>query len=523
MEIVSAPGWRYPGAPTLVQLNRGEGLLVRAAAPEQLRAENEYWKTYHREKQERLERFKVAVKERVARAAHLKREAKAQETATVNAIEAAAIDDSQYDPRLKAPPEVLRGPGVRAQTEVHAETLDQHHQHHKHHPASAAAARKRTPGGSPPTSAAIAAVSAVSDWSLDGQSGAVRATSGLARQALFAHSQVARRTRFEHATAREAAFEAEVQATAATIGAGTAAAAAEGEGEGENESRGGGRGGGGRGGGGGGGGGKELEGARAPPPYPTDGAALLEGGAAVGGGIWTNGPGSRNTNNNDSADTENNRRQGSLHARYNHKHPVRATSGLPASSRSLMRTLQSDRERALEEKKRSQATFKMCRKLYSEVERNRVRVKAQQRAAMKGKMQKLKEQAEKRRLDEEVLLKERAAAALDAQPKTAEQVAAEELEAEMFLRAELAEAEREAAADFHQHAQEMARYVEALRHSVAERLAARGVSLPRLCSCGGGFWETRPETCANNCRFYANPKKLAHALTEMLHMYTPLK
>lgn len=77
MEIVSAPGWRYPGAPTLVQLNRGEGLLVRAAAPEQLRAENEYWKTYHREKQERLERFKVAVKERVARAAHLKREVRA--------------------------------------------------------------------------------------------------------------------------------------------------------------------------------------------------------------------------------------------------------------------------------------------------------------------------------------------------------------------------------------------------------------------------------------------------------------
>ena len=45
-------------------------------------------------------------------------QAKAKETAMINAIEATAIDDSQYDPRLKAPPEVLRGPGIRAQTEA---------------------------------------------------------------------------------------------------------------------------------------------------------------------------------------------------------------------------------------------------------------------------------------------------------------------------------------------------------------------------------------------------------------------
>ena len=74
--IRSAPGWKYPGAPTLVQLNRdrGHARVSWAAAPEQLHAENEYWEMYHKQKQERLERFQVAVKERVTRAAHLKRE-----------------------------------------------------------------------------------------------------------------------------------------------------------------------------------------------------------------------------------------------------------------------------------------------------------------------------------------------------------------------------------------------------------------------------------------------------------------
>ena len=128
--ITSIPGWLYTGAPTLVQLNREGGMAVCATAPEQLRAEDAYWKSFHEEKQERLERFQVAVKERVARAAHIKREvrvcvctiatrvccgggspalvlirvfwffwghflqAKAKETAMINAIEAAAIDDS---------------------------------------------------------------------------------------------------------------------------------------------------------------------------------------------------------------------------------------------------------------------------------------------------------------------------------------------------------------------------------------------------------------------------------------------
>lgn len=149
-----------------------------------------------------------------------------------------------------------------------------------------------------------------------------------------------------------------------------------------------------------------------------------------------------------------------------------------------------------------------------------MRVNAQQRAARKGKMHLIKAAAEQHRMDAESTLREHdAKAATNDALKTPEQLLREEHEAEIALRQELAEAEREAAADHYQQATELSRYVEALRHSVAERLDARGIELPSLCSCGGGFWDTRPESCANNCRFYRNHKVLAQSLTEMLHMY----
>lgn len=34
----------------------------------------------------------------------------------------------------------------------------------------------------------------------------------------------------------------------------------------------------------------------------------------------------------------------------------------------------------------------------------------------------------------------------------------------------------------------------------------RGVELPPLCCCGMTLWDTNPDTCANNCVFYRNPK-----------------
>lgn len=32
------------------------------------------------------------------------------------------------------------------------------------------------------------------------------------------------------------------------------------------------------------------------------------------------------------------------------------------------------------------------------------------------------------------------------------------------------------------------------------------IDLPPLCSCSSDFWESHPDTCANNCVFYKNHK-----------------
>lgn len=50
------------------------------------------------------------------------------------------------------------------------------------------------------------------------------------------------------------------------------------------------------------------------------------------------------------------------------------------------------------------------------------------------------------------------------------------------------------------------RYVEALRARMREKIKLNNIDLPPLCSCGPGFWDSHPNTCANNCVFYKNPK-----------------
>ena len=57
-----------------------------------------------------------------------------------------------------------------------------------------------------------------------------------------------------------------------------------------------------------------------------------------------------------------------------------------------------------------------------------------------------------------------------------------------------------------QTTRETERYVEALRAQLRERLASCPTPLPPLCSCGSTVWDTDPQTCANNCPFYRNPR-----------------
>lgn len=52
----------------------------------------------------------------------------------------------------------------------------------------------------------------------------------------------------------------------------------------------------------------------------------------------------------------------------------------------------------------------------------------------------------------------------------------------------------------------LCRYVDALRAQAKERLSQEKVELPPLCCCASSFWDSHPDTCANNCVFYNNPK-----------------
>lgn len=50
------------------------------------------------------------------------------------------------------------------------------------------------------------------------------------------------------------------------------------------------------------------------------------------------------------------------------------------------------------------------------------------------------------------------------------------------------------------------RYTEALRAQIQEKMQLYNITLPPLCCCGPDFWDAHPDTCANNCIFYKNPR-----------------
>ncbi|XP_027034356.2 coiled-coil domain-containing protein 15 isoform X4 [Tachysurus fulvidraco] len=90
----------------------------------------------------------------------------------------------------------------------------------------------------------------------------------------------------------------------------------------------------------------------------------------------------------------------------------------------------------------------------------------------------------------------------------------------LMCRRQFMDVEREQAKEHQRrkkHLRRIARYVEALRSQIREKLEQEKVELPPLCSCGGeSFWNSHPDTCANNCIFYNNPKAYAQALHSVL-------
>ncbi|XP_050839550.1 coiled-coil domain-containing protein 15 isoform X5 [Serinus canaria] len=70
--------------------------------------------------------------------------------------------------------------------------------------------------------------------------------------------------------------------------------------------------------------------------------------------------------------------------------------------------------------------------------------------------------------------------------------------------------------DKQQRDKEHMRYVEALRAQMREKVKLCKIDLPPLCSCGSDFWDSHPDTCANNCIFYKNHKAYSQALHSVI-------
>ncbi|XP_032565558.1 coiled-coil domain-containing protein 15 [Chiroxiphia lanceolata] len=167
---------------------------------------------------------------------------------------------------------------------------------------------------------------------------------------------------------------------------------------------------------------------------------------------------------------------------------------------SLLRWAGVDEE---ETRKQRQSEFLRCRRLFMAIERERVKDQQRQRERQQRVAQ-IKRQKENQRRVEEQRMRD-----LAEQRKPSLGEGAWEALAQLQL-------EERRVKDRQQRDKEHARYVEALRAQMREKIKACNIDLPPLCSCGSEFWDSHPDTCANNCVFYKNHKAYSQALHSVI-------
>ncbi|XP_016521654.1 coiled-coil domain-containing protein 15 isoform X2 [Poecilia formosa] len=166
-------------------------------------------------------------------------------------------------------------------------------------------------------------------------------------------------------------------------------------------------------------------------------------------------------------------------------------------------------------KKQHQSQFLKHRRLVMNTEREQVKENQQLRKHLK-RTARIKAEKEKLRQDEEMKL-ERARTLLEARQRleererqVLEQLALEEEEKERAI--QLQKRKREEKERNNEKWKNSARFVKALRAQMKERLSQMKLELPTLCCCASSFWDSHPDTCANNCIFHNNPRAYAKAL-----------
>ncbi|XP_053474585.1 coiled-coil domain-containing protein 15 isoform X3 [Ictalurus furcatus] len=168
------------------------------------------------------------------------------------------------------------------------------------------------------------------------------------------------------------------------------------------------------------------------------------------------------------------------------------------------------REDPEEQMRQRRSQFLMYRRLVMDSEREQVK-EHQRRKKHLTRIARIKAEKEQQREEEERRM-ERARQREESRRELAER---ERLILER-LRLEEEEQEEEKRRARVKKSKETTRYVEALRAQIKEKLEQVKVELPPLCCCGESFWDSHPDTCANNCVFYNNPKGYAQALHSVL-------
>ncbi|XP_074415487.1 coiled-coil domain-containing protein 15 isoform X3 [Zonotrichia albicollis] len=161
-----------------------------------------------------------------------------------------------------------------------------------------------------------------------------------------------------------------------------------------------------------------------------------------------------------------------------------------------------------ESRKQRQSEFLRCRRLCMALERERVRQRQRQQERQ-HRVAQIKRQKENERRAEEQRMRD-----------VAEQREPSPGEGAWAALAQLQLEERRVR-DRQQRDKEHVRYLEALRAQMKEKVKLCNIDLPPLCSCGSDFWDSHPDTCANNCVFYKNHKAYSQVLHSVISSCGP--
>ncbi|XP_073697383.1 uncharacterized protein ccdc15 [Garra rufa] len=162
-------------------------------------------------------------------------------------------------------------------------------------------------------------------------------------------------------------------------------------------------------------------------------------------------------------------------------------------------------------KRQRQSQFLLYRRHFMDIEREQVKERQRHRKHLKRTARIKNEKEQLRRAEEKKMERQR-----QQEEERKDMAEREYLILERLRLDEEEAAEKVERREKTKRIKESKRYIEAMRALMKETLEKDKVELPPLCCCGDTFWDSHPDTCANNCIFYNNPKAYAQALQSVL-------